>query len=106
MVTILPETMRVMLLQRLQEKTFSESVPKSFGSLWDKAGRAGRLEVMREVVYDMVRTLRVGIIQERQEFNSETQETLKSDLQSVLLQVPDRFPSFQVLREELEMSSI
>lgn len=94
-----------MLLQRLQKKTFSQSVPKSFGSLWDKAGRAGRLEVMREVVYDMLRTLRVGIIQERQEFNSETQATLKSDLQSVLIQVPDRFPSFQALREKLEMSS-
>jgi hypothetical protein len=33
--------------------------------LWDKTGRAGRLEVMREVIYDMISTLRVDGVHER-----------------------------------------
>jgi hypothetical protein len=82
------------------------SGPEILGNLWDKAGRAGRVEVMREVVYDMIRTLRVGVMCERQEFNSETQETTKTHLQSALLQVPQRFSNFQALREELEVSSV
>lgn len=32
------------------------------GELWDKGGCAGRLLVMREVVYDMIGTLRVGVM--------------------------------------------
>ena len=73
-------------LTRFQEKTgFADSLikfatgkcvlmrgPEILGNLWDKAGRAGRVEVMREVVYDMIRTLRVGVVRERQEFDSET----------------------------------
>jgi hypothetical protein len=42
--------------------------PEVLGNLWDKAGRAGRLEVMREVVYDMISTLRVDGVHERREF--------------------------------------
>jgi len=64
--------------------------PEILGNLWGKADRAGRVEVMREVVYDMIRTLRVGVMWERQEFNSETQETTKTHLQSALLQVSQR----------------
>jgi hypothetical protein len=63
--------------------------------LWDKAGRVGRLEVMREVIYDMVSTLRVDGMHERREFNSKTQETAASYQQSALLQVPGGISSFQ-----------
>jgi hypothetical protein len=87
-------------------KGFLTKGPKILGSLWDKAGRAGREEVMREAIYDMIRTLRVGVMRERQDFNSETQETTNPHLQSVLLQVPKGFFSFQALRQELEMSSV
>jgi hypothetical protein len=62
--------------------------PEVLGNLWDKAGRAGRLEVMREVMYDMISTLRVDGMHERREFNSKTQETAASYQQSALLQVP------------------
>jgi hypothetical protein len=79
--------------------------PEILGNLWDKAGRAGRLEVMREVIYDMISTLRVGVMREPQELNSETQQTVTSSLQSALLQVPEGVSSFQALRDELEMSS-
>jgi hypothetical protein len=89
-----------------QENAFSRVVPKSLETSGDKAGSAGRVEVMREVVYDMIRTLRVGVMCERQEFNSETHETTKTHLQSALLQVPQRFSNFQALREELEVSSV
>jgi hypothetical protein len=63
------------------------------GSLWDKTGRAGRLEVMREVVYDMVSTLRLGVVQMWGESNSK------------MLEVPEGCPNFQALREDLEMSN-
>jgi len=86
-------------------KCILASGPEILGNLWDKAGRAGRVEVMREVVYDMIKTLRVGVMRERQDFNSETQETIKTYQQSTLLQVPQGVSSFQALREELEMSS-
>jgi hypothetical protein len=79
-------------------KGFLTKGPEILSSLWEKAGRAGREEVMREVIYDMIRTLRVGVIRERQDFNSETQETTNPHLQSVLLQVPKGFCSFQALR--------
>ena len=32
--------------------------PKILGIMWDKASRAGRLDVMREVLYDTISTLR------------------------------------------------
>lgn len=86
-------------------KGFLTKSPEILGSLWDKAGRAGREEVIRETIYDMIRTLRVGVMRERQDFNSETQETINPHLQSVSLQVPKGFSSFQALRQELEMSS-
>jgi hypothetical protein len=38
--------------------------PEILRSLWDKAGRAGRLDVMREIIYDMIITLRVRSITE------------------------------------------
>jgi hypothetical protein len=88
------------------EKEFLARAPELLGSLWDKAGRTGRVEVMREVIYDTIRTLRVGALRERQEFNFETQESIKPCLQSGLLQVPDGISRFQALREELEISSI
>jgi hypothetical protein len=78
--------------------------PDVLGNLWGKASRAGRLEVMREVVYDMISTLRVGVMQEQRKLISEKQETLTS-LHSALPQVPEGFSHFQALREELEMSS-
>lgn len=31
--------------------------PEILGNLWDKAGRCGRVEVMREVLYDMISAL-------------------------------------------------
>ena len=68
-------------------RCFLTRCPEILGSLWDKAGRAGRVEVMREVIYDMIRTLRVCIVWERQEFNSETQETINPHLQSALVQI-------------------
>ena len=67
--------------------------PDVLGSLWDKAGRAGRLEVMREVVYDMISTLRLGVVQMQGESNSK------------MLEVPERCSNLQTLREELEMSN-
>jgi hypothetical protein len=87
-------------------KGFLTKGPEILGSLWNKAGRAGREEVMREVIYDMIRTLRVGVRWERQGFNTETQETTNPHLRSVLLQVPKGFSSFQALKQELEMSSV
>ena len=33
------------------------TLPEVLGNLWDKAGRAGRLEVMREVTYDIISTI-------------------------------------------------
>ena len=74
------------------------------GKLYDKAGRAGQREVMREVVYDMVSTLRVGVIQQQREFNFKTQEAVTSNLQSGSLQVSEGISSFRALREELEIS--
>lgn len=76
--------------------TILPKYPEILGSLWDKAGRAGRVGVMREVIYDMIRTLRDGVVWERQELN----------LQSALLQVPKGGSTFQALRQELEMSSV
>ena len=67
--------------------------PDVLGSLWDKAGRAGRLEVMREVVYDMISTLRLGVMQMRRESNSK------------MLEDPERCSNLQTLREELETSN-
>ena len=61
---------------------------------------------MREAIYDMIRTLRIKVMWERQDFNSETQETTNPHPQSVLLQAPKGFSSFQALRQELEMSSV
>jgi len=87
-------------------KGFLTKGPEILGSLWDKAGRAGREKVMREAIYDMIRTLRVGVMRERQDFNSETQKTTNPHLRSVLLQVPKGFSNFQALRQELEMSSV
>jgi hypothetical protein len=75
------------------------------GNLWDKAGRARQLEVMREVVYDTVSTLRVGAIQQQREFNFKTQEAVTSNLQSGSLQVSEGISSFRALQEELEISS-
>jgi hypothetical protein len=43
--------------------------PEILGSLWNKAGRAGRLDVIREVVYDMIITLRVRGVAEGQQLN-------------------------------------
>jgi hypothetical protein len=76
--------------------------PEHLGSLWDKAGRAGRLEV---VVFDMVSTLRVGVMHPRREFNFKTQEAVTSNLHDGSLQIPEGISSFQALREELEMNS-
>lgn len=67
--------------------------PDVLGSLWDKAGRAGRLEVMIEVVYDMISTLRLCVMQMRRESNSK------------VLEVPGGCSNLQGLREELEMSN-
>ena len=44
--------------------------PEVLGNLWDKVGRAGRLEMMREVIYDIISALRVDGMHERREFNS------------------------------------
>jgi len=59
----------------------------------NKAGRTGRLEVMREVVYDTISTLRLGVVQMRGESNSK------------MLEIPEGCSNFQALREELEMSN-
>lgn len=49
----------------------------------------GRLEVMRDVVYDLVRTPRLGVMLQRQEFTSKMQEAVTSNLRSGSLQVPE-----------------
>jgi hypothetical protein len=46
---------------------------------------------MREVVYDMISTLRLGVMQMRRESNSK------------VLEVPEGCSNHQALREELEM---
>ena len=74
-------------------KSFLVRGPDVLGSLWDKAGRVGRLEVMREVVYDTISTLRLGVVQMRGESNSR------------MLEVPEGCSNSQALREELEMSN-
>ena len=74
-------------------KSFLTRGPDVLGSLWEKAGRAGRLEVMIEVVYDMISTLRLCVMQMRRESNSK------------VLEVPGGCSNLQALREELEMSN-
>jgi len=74
-------------------KSFLARGPDVLGSLWDKAGRTGRLEVVREVVYDTISTLRLGVVQMRGESNSK------------MLEIPEGCSNFQALREELEMSN-
>ena len=77
-------------------RDFLTRCPEILGSLRDKAGRAGRVGVMRDVIYDMIRTLRDDVVWERQELH----------LQSALLQVPKGVSTFQALSQELEMSSV
>lgn len=79
--------------------------PKILGSLWDKAGRAGRLDVIREVVYDMIVALRVRGVVEGQPLNPQTPKVMKDYSQSILLLTPRMDYSFRALRTELEISS-
>ena len=51
--------------------------PEILGSLWDKAGRAGRLDVIREVVYDIIVALRVRGVAEGQSLNPQTPKVIK-----------------------------
>ena len=60
----------------------------------------------REVVYNMISTLRVDGVHERREFNSKPQETAASYQQSTLLQVPGGISSVQALREGLKFGSV
>ena len=39
------------------ERDLVVKCPDILGNLWDKAGRCGRMEVMREVLYDMISAL-------------------------------------------------
>jgi hypothetical protein len=79
--------------------------PEILGSLWDKAGRAGRLDVIREVVYDMIVALRVRGVAEGQPLNPQTLKVMKDHPQSTPLPAPRMDYSFRALRTELEISS-
>jgi hypothetical protein len=79
--------------------------PEILGSLWDKARRAGRLNVMREVVYDIIVALRDRGVAEGQQLNPQTPKVMKDHPQSTLLPAPRMDYSFRALRTELEMSS-
>jgi hypothetical protein len=79
--------------------------PKILGNLWDKASRCGRVEVMREVLYDMISALQGRCARGGPKLNTKSQDIMHGCPESNLLPVSGLTSRFQVLREELEISS-
>jgi len=76
--------------------------PNILGIMWDKASRAGRIEVMREVLYDMISALRARGHPEAPDFNPKLRET--ASLKDDSLPLSGLACRFQMLRKELEIS--
>ncbi|ERF68058.1 hypothetical protein EPUS_09458 [Endocarpon pusillum Z07020] len=78
--------------------------PDILGNMWDKAGRAGRVEVMREVLYDMISALRA-----RQKYEAPRPSLIPHGIAPSCFQGEVGFSGlagrFQALREELEISN-
>jgi hypothetical protein len=74
------------------------------GNIWDKAGRAGRVEVMREVLYDMISALRA-----RQKHEAPRSSLIPHVIAPSCFQGELGFSGlagrFQALRDELEITS-
>jgi hypothetical protein len=79
--------------------------PEILGNLWDKAGHCGRVEVMREVLYDMISALQGRCAQGGPKPNTKSQDIMHGCSESNLLPISGLASKFQVREEELEISS-
>jgi hypothetical protein len=72
--------------------------------MWDKASRAGRLEVMREVLYDTIGTLRARGEQGTPDLSQEWHERGNGYFEDALLSRPPLTSKFRRLKRFLEVT--
>ena len=78
--------------------------PEILGNMWDKASRAGRLEVMREVLYDTISTLRARGEQGAPDLSQEWHERGNGYFEDALLSCPSLASKFRYLKRFLEVT--
>lgn len=78
--------------------------PEILGNMWDKASRAGRLEVMREVLYDTIGTLRARGEQGTPDLSQEWHERGNGYFEDALLSPPSLTSKFRHLKRFLEVT--
>jgi hypothetical protein len=78
--------------------------PEILANMWDKASRAGRLEVMREVLYDTISTLRARGEQGTPDLSQEWHERGNGYFEDALLSRPSLTSKFRHLKRFLEVT--
>jgi hypothetical protein len=78
--------------------------PEILGNMWDKASRAGRLDVIREVLYDTIITLRARGDQEMPNLTQEWQGRGSRYFEDTLLSRPALTSKFRHLKRFLEVT--
>jgi hypothetical protein len=78
--------------------------PEILGNMWDKASRAGRLDVIREVLYDTIITLRARGDQEMPSLTQEWQGSGSRYFEDTLLSRSALTSKFRYLKRFLEVT--
>lgn len=78
--------------------------PEILGNMWDKASRAGRLEVIREVLYDTISTLRARGEQGAPDLSQEWHERGNGYFKDALLSRSSLTSKFRHLKRFLEVT--
>jgi hypothetical protein len=78
--------------------------PEILGNMWDKASRAGRLDVIREVLYDTINTLRARGDQEMPDHSQEWEGSGSRYFEDALLSRSALTSKFRHLKRFLEVT--